>query len=251
MKINFKNKNTRIFFIVSSFASFIILFLLYTFLVLVFSYEPNENTAKAGDDRYFFKDIIDDDPYLTRNPGLEDMLSGPIISDADPFLGRVDADKAIVIFADFTCPFCHNMEMMLKEIAGSNPDIRLVRKDYPENNENGFSFRAALAGRCAYAQDKFWEYHNELLDLDLDESVRDAVIIKNTLTEAAKSANLNLKTFEECYDNDLTKNFILDNIEEAAALGIPAVPFVYVNDKTIMGGINKEDLLEIINRKEI
>jgi protein-disulfide isomerase len=206
-----------------------------------------ESEETAGNDRFYFKDDHLEDPYITRNPDLRDMIKGPIITGADPFIGPENAETVITIFSDFTCAFCGRQEEILKEIISQNPEIRLSRKDYPENNEESFSFKAALAARCAFKQNKFWEYHDELYTRELDDLIVDAKTIAEELNMAARAAGLSLGAFEKCLNDSSTKNSILDNMEEAYALEITGIPYIYVNDKAVMGGVSKEGIMRMVD----
>lgn len=231
-------------FIASSLAAFILfIFLLFAIKTLMTGHgipPLAKGGAGAGDKYYLNENYSEGDLLITKVPRLKDMLAGPIISDLDPSMGNEKAPVAIVIFSDYQCGFCQKQEQMLKNLLNRYGDkIRLIRKDYPESDENSISFLSAAAGRCAQEQKKFWEYHDLLFQ-------NSNGLNSKTLFELAKKLNLNINQFNYCLSGNEAEQLIKDNIEEADALGASGVPLIYVNDREIMGEITLEELEEII-----
>jgi protein-disulfide isomerase len=227
-------------FIAASLAIFIF------FYFLFFLINTHFNTTKKSDvsSKYYLNENYSEGDLLaTKVPRLEDMLTGPIISDLDPGMGNEKAPVAIVIFSDYQCGFCRKQEQILKNLLNQYGDkIRLIWKDYPESDENSISFLAAVAGRCAQEQKKFWEYHDLLFQ-------NSGGLNSKILFELARKLNLNINQFNYCLSGNEAEQLIKDNIEEADALGISGVPFIYVNDREIMGQIDLEELKKIIDKE--
>jgi protein-disulfide isomerase len=190
-------------------------------------------------DKYSFKDKLNSDPLLTKVPDLKEMLAGPIISVTDPSLGPTDAPVILVEFADYACEYCQKQEKILQEIIRLYPGkVRLIWKDYPETNESSSSFQAAQAARCAGEQNQFWPYHDLLFQAN-------QLKLTNFL-ELAQQLNFDVNQFKQCLASEQVKTLIKDNIEEANALAITGIPFIYVNNQEVMGNISLEDLKKII-----
>jgi len=176
------------------------------------------------------------DPFITKAPKLKDLIKKPIINDIDPSLGNKNASITIVEYSDFECQYCQKQEKIIKELLRAMPDkIRFIWKDYPETEESSASYRSALAARCAGKENKFWEMHDRLFEEN-----------KKNLTDIAKELKLNEKKFKSCLDNNETGALIQDNIQEANALNITGIPYIYVNDKEILGEISVEELKSMI-----
>lgn len=230
-------------FIAVSIVNFIILLI---FVLILVSYigtgGQKQSELVKNDDRLFLKSDFDfGDEYITNVPQLEDMLEGPIISKRDPIIGEFESPVAIVIFSDFECQFCQNQEKIIKEIIREYPSqTQLIWKDYPVQDKNSYSWRAAKAARCAQGQEKFWEYHDLLFDSANNQFDEKFLLLAGEL-------DLEINKFKECLQNQEAENLIMDNILEAQALDIVGIPFIYVNDQEIMGNIDYEDLKKIIN----
>lgn len=224
-------------------ASSLAIFILFVFVFFITKISPP--LASGGADirgkYYLNENYSEGDLLITKVPRLKDMLAGPIISDLDPGMGNKEAPVTIVIFSDYQCGFCQKQEQTLKNLLNQYGDkIRLIWKDYPESDENSISFLAAVAGRCAQEQKKFWEYHDLLFQ-------NSGGLNSKILFELARKLNLNINQFNYCLSGSEAEQLIKDNIEEADALGISGVPFIYVNDREVMGEITFEELEEIID----
>ncbi len=186
------------------------------------------------------KEYDTSDPFITKIPQLKDMIKKPIVSDSDPNLGSKNAPLIIIEFADFKCEFCQKQEEILKKIMENFGDkVRLIWKDYPESDFSSPSFQAALAARCANEQNEFWPYHDLLF-------AKNGNLSKEVFIDLAKNLKLKSDEFKECLIDNNTKNLIQNNIKEADALNITGVPFIYVNDKEMMGEVGYEELKSII-----
>ncbi len=235
MKIRKENLPMIIFIAIS-----LVAFLVFGFIYIVLwpRLESNdEAVARVNSDKYYLNDDFkNDDPYITKNPTLKDILKGPIISKNDPWFGSEIAPVTIVYFSDFTCTFCESQERILKKIVTDyTTQVRLIWKDYPENDKNSISYKSAIAGRCALAQGKFWQFHDALFAVAEEAREDDFYAIAGEL-------DLNGKEFKKCYTKQETAQSVEDNMEEADALGIVGIPFIYVNDKEVMGEVSYEEL---------
>ncbi|MDP3042970.1 MAG: thioredoxin domain-containing protein [bacterium] len=237
-KFNNKNSLSLKLFVAASLA----IFILFVFVFFITKISPP--LARGGADirgkYYLNENYSEGDLLITKVPRLKDMLAGPIISDLDPGMGNEKAPVTIVIFSDYQCGFCQKQEQILKNLLNQYGDkIRLIWKDYPESDENSISFLAAVAGRCAQEQKKFWEYHDLLFQ-------NSNGLNSKILFELARKLNLNINQFNYCLSGSEAEQLIKDNIEEADALGISGVPFIYVNDREVMGEITFEELRRIV-----
>lgn len=236
-----KSKFPAVLFVASSLA----IFILFVFLFVVTKISPP--LARGGADvrgkYYLNENYSEGDLLVTKVPRLKDILAGPIISDLDPGMGNEKAPVAIVIFSDYQCGFCQKQEQALKNLLSRYGDkIRLIRKDYPESDENSISFLAAVAARCAGEQRQFWPYH----DLLYQNSGKLTLL---GLLNLSDQLGLNRAEFVKCLDSENIKQLIRDNMEEADALGASGVPLIYVNDREVKGEITLEELEEIIEKE--
>lgn len=180
------------------------------------------------------------DPYITRNPNLADLLTGPIIDPRDPWLGDKYAKVNLVLFSDYTCDYCAVQEQAIKKLFENYKHyIKVIWKDYPESNEDSLSFQAARAGQCAARQEKFWPYHDFLFEYN-DELGEEKYL------EIAKKLDLNQRDFKKCLSDKEVDEKIYSNIEEANMLEITGIPFLYVGTQQVMGEIKYSELERLV-----
>jgi protein-disulfide isomerase len=234
-KIKPKNFPTKLFISVSI-AALILLPVFFYFLKSTLI----KNSEEARN-QYYTDNLYDtSDPYITKVPSIKDRIKSPITDGADPKTGAENATVTIVEFSDFECEFCGKQEKIISEVMNEFKDkVKLIWKDYPDNNPNSPSYQAAVAGRCADEQNKFWPYH----DLLFKESQN---LNKQSFLEIAEELNLSKLKFAKCLESDEAKKLVDDNILEANALELNGVPFIYVNDKEILGEITADELKSII-----
>ncbi|MCK9578919.1 MAG: DsbA family protein [Methanoregula sp.] len=224
-------------FILLSLAS-LLLFVILLFAVcpLVFGGNKKNSGAATSDTFYLNKNYSENDPLLTTVPNLDKIITGPIITDIDPILGPQTAAVNITIYTDFTCRYCGETVANALKLQKNFPDkIRLIHKDFPSADKTFKSYQAAIAGRCAQAQGKFWEMSERLYQNYNNLS-------QTLFTSLAKELKLNGAQFKQCLDAKTTADLINDNIKEANALRISGVPTVYINEQEMMGEISYEEL---------
>lgn len=57
-------------------------------------------------------------------------------SAVDPFYGREDAPISIMVFSDYGCAPCNEVEVILDRIADTRSDVKIVHRDYPVSGEH-------------------------------------------------------------------------------------------------------------------
>jgi len=238
-----KNKFPTKLFVIASLAVFLLvllLFLIFHFLFLVSDTKIINNYNKHDINDNSLKNNIND-PYITLSPNFKNSIKEPIINGKDPILGSEKALVSLIVFSDFSCNFCARQEDVLQKIMSKyGNQINLIWKDYPLDNLESESFKAAKAARCAQEQNSFWSFHDLLFK---NQSQRR----NDDFLEFAKKLDLDKNKFENCLKSEEINQKIKNNILEANALGIYGVPFIYVNNLEFVGGINENELSRIID----
>lgn len=135
-------------------------------------------------------------------------------------LGSATATLTIVEFSDYQCSFCRRFhDEVLPALRKSYIDtgkVQLLFKDFPLSVHRE-ALPAAIAGRCAGAQGKFWPM-NELLFTN-QERLSGALYPK-----LAESLALDVEAFKRCQlDPALTASIQRDQ-QQALDLGVNATP---------------------------
>jgi protein-disulfide isomerase len=236
-----KNKISIPLFILSSILSLTLLLL---FFILTRFYWVNNN-------EYKLKKITDysaetsqnfDDPFITKGSAITNKIISPVLNDQDPTFGKNGSPITIFLYSDFTCAACKNQEKIIKELLNLYPNkISVVWKDYPNQDKNSLSYRAALAARCAEEQNNFWFYHDLLFEKNK--------LGASDFTLLAKQAHLNTEQFFSCLSRLKTAIKVDANIKEANDLELPGVPFLYLNKQEFLGLTTSEELIAALEKE--
>lgn len=166
------------------------------------------------------------------------------IADTDPTLGNVDAPVTLIAFEDFECPFCERfsqqtLPLIIDEFVKSGK-VRIVWKDFPLSIHSRAQ-ETHEAGRCAWEQDKFWEYHNEIYSNQNN-------LGTNDLKRYAKNLGLNESQFTSCLDSGKYTALIREKISEGTSIGVSGTPSFLINGRLVVGAQPYQTFADIINQ---
>jgi protein-disulfide isomerase len=146
-------------------------------------------------------------------------------------MGDPNAPVKVVEFADFVCPYC--------QLYWKNTEPTII-SDYIATNKVYYTYTpmaflgqesviAAEAALCANDQGKFWEYRDVVLSHYTGENVGDYT--QDSLTQFAKSLNLDIDTFTSCLTSGEKQQDITDANTYASGQGVNYTPAFMVNGK--------------------
>ena len=151
-----------------------------------------------------------------------------------PSLGPEDAKITLIEFADFECPSCRQLDLILRELLPRHPEVRLVFKHYPLTEIHPWAMTAAIASQCALQQSPaaFWKMHDAIFD------AQDAINPSNVnekLLDLIAQLGLNADAYKACIINPETMTQMNATIEEGHSVTISATPTTFVNARRIIG----------------
>ena len=158
-----------------------------------------------------------------------------------PAKGSTKPAVTIVEFSDFECPFCSEVQPVLKQLMQTyGKDVRLVFKHMPlEGHRN--SLPAARAAYCAAEQDRFWQFHDALF--------ASPNLSPLLFEEIAKDLGLGVPKFRACLNSEHSRTAVVKDIETARLFRIESTPSFIVNGKLIKGALSFADFQKIIERE--
>jgi thiol-disulfide isomerase/thioredoxin len=143
-------------------------------------------------------------------------------------LGTPSANIHVIEFADFLCPYCRQVEPVIKEIIAKYGDrIEFEWRDYPLPNHPGANSMAEAA-MCASEQQAFWRFHDILL-------MSQQPSMSEKLQQHAEDAGLDVAVFKQCVDAGRFRQHILDDTAEGRRHGINATPAIFINGRPVIG----------------
>jgi protein-disulfide isomerase len=151
-----------------------------------------------------------------------------------PSIGPEDAKITLIEFADFECPSCRQLDLVLREILPSHPEIRLVFKHYPLTEIHPWAMTAAIASQCAFQQNPsaFWKIHDAIFDA---QDVISPSNVWDKMLDLVTQQGLNVEDYRACIINPETASQVKETIDEGHALTITATPTTFVNNRRVVG----------------
>jgi len=170
---------------------------------------------------------------------VDSRLSPPrtVVSTAGAsVVGSPKAPIQIVVFTDFECPFCLEMEQTLSRIRSRYGDrVVLFYFNFPlPTHQNARP--AAIAALCAGAQGRYSAYHDLLFSHQQDLAHAD-------YAGWAESAGLDRKAFEKCRLSGALDKRVDQDIREGIAAGVNGTPTFLVNGRLVPDGDNLEQVV--------
>ena len=163
-------------------------------------------------------------------PNAIAMLDRP-----NPQIGPRDAPVTIVEFGDYGCSSClvwadAGMRQQLLDKYGDK--VRFVWADFPVITPE--SPKAAEAGRCAYDQDKFWEYQDYLYNHY--QGLQTAY-----LKFYAGRIGLDQTMFDQCLDSGVKEAEVNLDFQDAMLRSLHGTPTFLINNKVYIVGMASLD----------
>lgn len=198
-----------------------------------------EVTAQGGSDsavvyvskdgRYMFRGDLQD---LNQDPLAETRSQLHLENYASK--GPANAKVVVVEFADFECPVCRELDVLLRATLPQYPQVRLVFKDFPLETIHPWAMTAAIAGRCALQQspEAFWKLHDAIYD---NQDVISPENAYNKIADLAQQSGVNADAYKTCMADPKTSDAVHASMEEGRSLQVSATPTSFVDGRRLVG----------------
>jgi protein-disulfide isomerase len=155
-------------------------------------------------------------------PAALSAQSRTVVSPILPGRGDASAPVAILVFSDFECSGCAQVDAVLEEVRKTfDRDVQVIFKHAPQPAH----LKAPLAHEAAVEagrQGRFWDMH----DLLFADPKR---LDKDDLVAHAATLGLDMQAFAAALEDGRHKVAVARDAAEARALGVTAAPTVFVN----------------------
>lgn len=136
----------------------------------------------------------------------------------DPIIGNATGKVTVVDFFDYQCPHCTKMTPILESLTKTNPQLRVVFKEFPIRGPlSEYASKVVLAAKL---QGKYFELHKALMVLSDQQALTEDAILK-----AAKTLGLNIDKLKIDMKSDSISTQIKNNVklgQDLQLLGTPA-----------------------------
>ena len=180
------------------------------------------------DGRYLLRGELTD---LTTDPLAENRAKMQLAN--APSLGDPKAPITLVEYSDFECPVCRGLHDALRGLLASNPQVKVIFKDFPLDTIHPWARTAALAGRCAYQQDPkaFWKVYDLIYD---NQDLISASNAWDKMLDFAARSGLNADTFKSCMAGPQAASEVDASLANGTLLEVHSTPTVFVNGRRLV-----------------
>jgi protein-disulfide isomerase len=145
----------------------------------------------------------------------------------DPIIGDKKAPTTLVIFEDFACAACAELDNNLSQLMQKHPKkIKIIWKGLPVASLPFPSADSHQYAYCANAQKKFNEFKQYAFS-NLDN------LSVDTLDIIAQEIELDSKALATCLGSPDTQSYLYVTEQLANVLNIQSVPTIFLNDKQL------------------
>ncbi len=147
------------------------------------------------------------------------VLNPSATTTSDPVAGNKKGKVTVVEMFDYQCPHCVEMGPTFSDLIKSNPDVRVIYKDFPIRG--AVSVYAAKGAIAADKQGKYMEFHDAVM--------KAADGLTNAKVDGiAKSLGLDMTKWTTDRDSDATDKQIKATYKLATDLGVMGTPAIFI-----------------------
>ena len=138
----------------------------------------------------------------------------------DAMAGNPQGKITVVEFFDYQCPHCVDMTPVIDSLIKSNPQVKVVFKEFPIRGPiSEFASRAALAAK---EQGKYFQFHVGLMNSKQEPLTQDAIL------SIAKSVGLDVEKLKAAMKSDNVEQQLKANYKLAQQLQLIGTPAFFV-----------------------
>ena len=228
------------------------LFFLSIFLVvlnLVFFFSTNYETSIDEDkivkifleDRSILPRILDKLEIIEEQNVIKNiaLYYKDLVKNDNLFLGNKNGKEVIIEFFDYNCGYCKRSFPEIMELVSENKDIKIILKELPVLGES--SILASKASIASQKQDKYFEFHQELINFS-------GIISLIDIKKISKELGINFEQLQRDMNSEETILLINESYRLADLIGVRGTPAFIINNNLIPGAIGKNEMLRFLNK---
>ncbi|GAA1981676.1 Na+/H+ antiporter NhaA [Microbacterium pumilum] len=172
------------------------------------------------------------------------LLVRPVDAKRDHISGPVDAPLTIVEYGDFQCSFCSRASGSIDEVREQLGDrLRYVWRHAPLTSYHPNALAAAEAAEAAGRQNAFAAFGKSLF---ADQERQ----LPSDIMRRASELGLDMPRFEEDLRSPDVTGRVRDDMLDAEAMDITAVPTFYINGRRHVGPYDAQSLIRALEASE-
>ena len=218
-------------------------------LNLVFFFSTNYKTSIDEDKivKIFLKDrsilprILDKLEIIEEQNVIKNiaLYYNDLVKNDNLFLGNKNGKEIIIEFFDYNCGYCKRSFPEIMELVSENKDIKIILKELPVLGES--SILASKASIASQKQDKYFEFHQELINFS-------GIISLIDIKKISKELGINFEQLQRDMNSEETILLINESYRLADLIGVRGTPAFIINNNLIPGAIGKNEMLRFLNK---
>ncbi|GAB5376202.1 MAG: DsbA family protein [Acuticoccus sp.] len=171
---------------------------------------------------------------------LETQRDELVASPHDGVLGNPDGDVTLVEFFDYNCGYCRRAMTDLEALLESDPNLRVVLKEFPVLGQPSMEAAAVSISVQALHPEAYGEFHHRLMAADGPADGEAALKIAEALDLPREALEANMRS-------EHVRSVMEKSYEVAQALGLSGTPSYVVGDAVEFGAVGADQLRARIN----
>ena len=218
-------------------------------LNLVFFFSTNYETSIDEDkivkifleDRSILPRILDKLEIIEEQNVIKNiaLYYNDLVKNDNLFLGNKNGKEIIIEFFDYNCGYCKRSFPEIMELVSENKDIKIILKELPVLGES--SILASKASIASQKQDKYFEFHQELINFS-------GIISLIDIKKISKELGINFEQLQRDMNSEDTILLINESYRLADLIGVRGTPAFIINNNLIPGAIGKNEMLRFLNK---
>lgn len=176
-------------------------------------------------------------PAPLRVAGWKTLVDG-----RPPAIGEPGARKTLVVFSDFECPFCRDLDSKLVALDKQHPGrFSVIRYELPLVRIHASAMQASIASKCAARTAEYARFNALLLE-------RGNELDRVDYRRLARTAGMaDIDGFQACLVSPQARAEVEADLEAAAKFGFDATPTLVVDGLAYSGTMEMRALVELID----
>ena len=163
------------------------------------------------------------------------------LTDVGHHLGDTNAAVQMVVFFDYQCPFCRQVQPTIEQLMVKYPDqLAVTHRHFLLTTIHPQARSAALAAECAAEQGRFEPMHQLLFE-------NASQLGQKPWEELASEAGVSdIESFKGCLAESRYMDRIVRDQTAVSLLGVRAIPALVINGTVLTGAKSFEVLDELV-----
>ena len=177
-----------------------------------------------------------DDEESARTKAVTDQAPLIFNSPRQAVLGNPNGKVTLVEFFDYNCGYCKKSLDDLAKLMKSDPDLRVVIKDFPVLGPGSVeAAEVATALRSQFTGDKYWQYHQKLL-------ASKGQVGKTQALAVAKELGADMDKLQKDMAKPETRASIQEVMQIADHLQLSGTPSFVMGNDVVVGAVGYDEI---------